>query len=426
MVLAGVGLLVSGCVSVHVSGSAPPQRSPASVIGAPSRVTGSGVTTRVEPGCTTASQPGRVLPATATAMTSVPSPKASHGVEITPFGVAISAGGRWAFASLGAALGVLQLSPGHPATLVRTVALPVHTAGAALTPNGRLLVLAGGPGAVVISVRAAESGHGRVVLGELAAPARGRAGAIEVTTSPDSRYAFVSLEGAGQIAVFDLAKALARGFGAGAYVGAVPTQLAPVGLAMSPDGRWLYSTSEAVSLAEVQRNISASASAGEIGTLEVVNVRKAESDPAAAVVARVTAGCNPVRVVTSADGGVVWVTARESDALLAFSAAELRTSPSQALLADVQVGEAPVGLALASAGSLVVVADSNRFDTAGSRASLAVVSVADALAGRPALVGYLPAGEFPRDMAASPDGSTVLVANYASAQLETVNASDLP
>ena len=104
-----------------------------------------------------------------------------------------------------------------------------------------------------------------------------------------------------------------------------------------------------------------------------------------------TSGCNPVRVITSANGRVVWVTARASDALLAFSAARLRTDPGDALLADVPVGEAPVGLALVGNGTMVVVADSDRFSSAGQHASLAVVDVADALAGKPALLGYLPA-----------------------------------
>jgi DNA-binding beta-propeller fold protein YncE len=155
-------------------------------------------------------------------------------------------------------------------------------------------------------------------------------------------------------------------------------------------------------------------------------VASAESDPATSVVTRVPAGCNPVRVTTSANGSVVWVTARASDALLAFSAARLQASPRSALLADVAVGEAPVGLALVRDGSLIVVADSNRFDVSGQHASLAVVDVRAALAGRPALLGYLPAGAFPRDVAANPSGSAVLVANFASSQVESVNVAGLP
>ena len=59
--------------------------------------------------------------------------------------------------------------------------------------------------------------------------------------------------------------------------------------------------------------------------LEVISLRRAERDPARSVVAAVQAGYLPVRVITSADGTVVWVTARASDALLAYSAARLRS-----------------------------------------------------------------------------------------------------
>jgi DNA-binding beta-propeller fold protein YncE len=394
------------------AGSSAPSKGTASPAAA---VIGTGAVSRSLPPCTTAIQPAPSLPASATAMIkgSPPGIPAGSLPDGAPFGVAVSGGGQWAFVSVGTTLAVLHLSPGRPADVVHWITLPEDTAGVALTPDGRYLLLAGGAGAVVVSVSAAERGSPRAVLGRLAAPGAVQAGAIEV--SSDGRYAFVSLEDADQIAVFDLAAALADGFrGSDGYVGAIPTQLAPVGLAVSPDGQWLYSTSEEQSSGTL------------VGTLAVISVPKAESDPAASVVDRVAAGCNPVRVVTSADGSVVWVTARASDALLAFSADRLRTDPSHALLADVQLGEAPVGLALAKHGTVIVVADSNRFAAAGQSASLAVVDVPDALAGRPALVGYLPAGLFPRDMAAGPGGGTVLVANYVSGQIETVNLAALP
>lgn len=148
--------------------------------------------------------------------------------------------------------------------------------------------------------------------------------------------------------------------------------------------------------------------------------------PAHSVVATVTAGCSPVRVITSADGGVVWVTARESDMLLAFYAARLLTDPAHALAARVEVGEASVGLALVDGGQRIVVADSNRFGAKGASSTLAVVNVAAALAGKPALAGYLPAGGFPRQMALEPDGRTLLVTDCMSGQLETVDVASLP
>ncbi len=265
----------------------------------------------------------------------------------------------------------------------------------------------------MISVRAAETGGKHAMVGVLAGTSR-TLGAIEVAVSPDGRYAFVSDEVSDVISVFNLSRALARGFRRGYFVGTIPTQEAPVGLAFSPDGRWLYSTSEAE---RADTNI---------GSLTVIDVAKAEIDPARSVVARTAAGCNPVRVITSDNGRVVWVTARASDALLAFSASKLRADPAHALLADVRVGELPVGLALIRDGSMIVVADSNRFDVSGKSSSLAVVDVPDALAGRPALVGYLPAGTFPREMALEPDGRTLLVTDFGSAQLEAVNVAALP
>jgi DNA-binding beta-propeller fold protein YncE len=405
-------LLTAGCAS---AGSTVLSRGTAS---SRAGAVGTGAVTRSQPRCTTATQSARSLPAGSTAMTKA-SPRGvpAGTAEDSPFGVVVTAGGRWAFVSVGTGLGVLRLSAGRPADVVHWISLPESTSGAALTPDGRYLLLAAGAGAVVVNVPAAEQGSSQAVLGELSVPGAGGSGtnsAIEVAVSADGRYAFVSLEYADQIAVFDLAQAIASGFSANSYAGAIPMQVADVGLAVSPDGRWLYGTSEG------------KGPGTDVGTLSVISVPMAESDPVASLVARVTAGCEPVRVITSADGSVVWVTARASDALLAFSAGRLRTDPTHALLADVRVGEAPVGLALAKRGSLMVVADSNRFGASGKSASLAVVDVPDALAGRPALVGYLPAGLFPRDMAAGPGGGTVLVANYDSGQIETVNGAALP
>jgi DNA-binding beta-propeller fold protein YncE len=92
----------------------------------------------------------------------------------------------------------------------------------------------------------------------------------------------------------------------------------------------------------------------------------------------------------------------------------------------VQVGEAPVGLALVDHGSQIVVADSNRFLARGAASSLAVVNVGAALAGKPALAGLLPAGGLPREMVPEPDGRVLLVTNYASGQVEVVNVAGLP
>jgi hypothetical protein len=310
-------------------------------------------------------------------------------------------------------------------------------AGAAVTPDGRYLLVADGSGAVVLSVARAEAGTAGAVLGVLAAPRQANGppgGAIEVAVSPDSRFVFVTLEYDGEAVVFNLEAALAHGFGGAAYVGAIPLGNAAVGMAVSPDGRWLYATSEgavarqhpvALGSTRCQGHVPGTRPGEPPGTLTVVDLRRAESDPAQSVTATVDAGYQPVRVVTAANGTEVWVTARASDDLLCFSAARLAADPAHALVAVTRVGSEPVGLAAVRGGTLIVVADSNRFGAAGQNSTLSVVDAGAALAGRAAIVGDLPAGGFPRDMSLSPDG-TLLVSDYASGQVQAIATADLP
>ena len=129
----------------------------------------------------------------------------------------------------------------------------------------------------------------------------------------------------------------------------------------------------------------------------------AESRPSRSVIGTVAAGYNPTRVAPSADGTTVWVADRGGDQLLAFSATNLRADPAHSQLAAVQVGEAPVGLALVKGDRELVVADSNRFGTPGAAAKLTVVRTTAALAHHQALVGTISTGTFPREIALEPD-----------------------
>jgi DNA-binding beta-propeller fold protein YncE len=399
------------------------------------------------PACSTATAASAGLGSVRTAML---------GTGGSPFGVAVTPDGRYGFAAVlgggtgGSVIDVLRMATtaSGPPVLVRSIPVAGRPLGETITPDGRYLLAADGNGAVVISVARAESGAAGAVLGMLAAPGGTGPGglsgsAIEVATSRDGRYAFVTLEYDQRAAVFNLADAVSRGFSSADYAGSIPLGQAAVGLAVSPDGRWLYATSEAAAPAQHPVGITAPAARGEPalsasqaaragvvpdeppGTLTVIDVQRAETNPAHSVVATVEAGCQPVRVVTAADGTQVWVTARASDDALCFAAARLVTDPSHALVAAVRVGEAPVGLAAVRDGTLIVVADSNRFSAPGAHADLTVISVADALHGRPAIVGDIPAGMFPRDMTAAPDG-TVLVSNFSSGQVETVDTATIP
>jgi DNA-binding beta-propeller fold protein YncE len=340
-----------------------------------------------------------------------------------PDGVTTTDDGRWSFASLQGPSGRIAVSSdgSFAPVLIRTIPVPAGgVSGLAVTHDGKVLLAAAGRGAVVVSVKGATDGAAQPVLGALAAPDRGASaggGAGEIVVSPDDRFAFVSLEGAGAIAVFDLRAAAADGFaGGGGFIGTIPVGVAPLGVAISPDGRWLYATSE----------LAREPGGAAHGSLTVIDLRRAEIDPAHSVVAAAVAPCHPVRVAASPDGRTVWVAARTGNELLGFSVAKLLSQPRQALVAAVRVGEQPIGVAVVDGGRRVIIADSNLLDARGAIARLTVVDAGAALRGEPALVGAVRAGKLPSEIAVEPSGHTLLVNNSGSGQLEAVNLAQIP
>jgi DNA-binding beta-propeller fold protein YncE len=359
------------------------------------------------PGCSTQVTAGPALVASRPAQVSVPG---------DPTGVAASPDGRWAFAALSqgpdggepriAVLSVEKTS--GRLTLVRLVTLPGSLTGAwgmTASPDGRLLLVAGGAGTAVLSLPKLESGTADPVLGVL--PTTG-AGAFEAAVSTDDHYAFVTAEDTGDLYVFNLASALRGGFGAaGVAVGTVPLDTGAVGIAISPDGTLIYVTT--------YRQV------GPYGRLWVVNAARAERAAGSrAIVASAPAGCQPVRVVLSDDGQYAWVSTIQSNAVLAFDTATLRQHPSAALRAVVRVGSEPVGLAVVNGGRTVLATDSDRGLVAASsgQTGVSVISTAAALAGRPALVGLLPAGQFPRELSYDATDGSVLMSDFASARVQ--------
>ncbi len=273
-------------------------------------------------------------------------------------------GNGYAFVTTGNAVAVLRTSTGLAPALVTTIPAPGANKGITLTPDGKFALAAAGSGAVVINVAAAISGDASPIAGTLTSPTG--SGAVEVTVTANGQYALVTLQDSAEMAVFNLA----RGFGPAAFVGYVPLAAQPVGIAAY--GTWVY----VVSLA---------------GTLAVLNLHTAETDPAHAVVATVRAGCGAARALVSGDGTIVWVTARDSDTLLAFSTARLRTKSAGALIARVAVGEAPLGETFTDHGARILIADSNLDGRPGVTSNIAVVSTASALRAA-ACAARLPAG----------------------------------
>ena len=357
-----------------------------------------------------------VLPGCGTAVASAPKlakvRTATVSVVGNPFTVQATPDGKYSFVTLGNSIAVLKNGASLAPTQFSTFSAPGAKRGAAITHNGRYLLAAANSGAIVVNVAAAEQGSTIPIVGTLTSP-YGQ-GAVEVAISPDDKFAFVTLQNSASLVVFNLASALANGFGPADVVGRVKLGQQPVGMAISPDGKWLYATSMARTKTPHPSQ----------GTITVISLHRAEVKPAAAVKSVAAAGCSPVRLLAS--GNDVWVTARESDTLLCFSATSLRTDPGHSLIARVNVGAAPLGLVLAKNGSRILVANSDLHNQPGATSSLAVISTSAALAGGHALLGVIGSGMVPREFALESGGKTLLVTNSNSGNVQAIDVGSLP
>jgi DNA-binding beta-propeller fold protein YncE len=349
-----------------------------------------------------------------------------------PFGIAVSHDGKAVFVTTDTTLQVFKTGPGGSLTprsqypVASPVASPGHPGRVAtavvLTPDGKYLLVAADDGIHVLDAAAAEAGtsSASVDIGTLNVPGVSQGGrAINVAVTPNGKYAFVSLQFADVVGVFNLANALSQGDFNSAYIGSLNVGTQPVGLAISPDGKTLYATNFVQSEATP-------------GTLTVIDVARATTpgEQKAAEINHVQTGCMPARIAVTSDNSTVWVTMRQSNFLLGYSPSRLRTAPDKALIAKVHVGQWPINLALVNNESRIVVSDNNGTDTSpkstSSAHNLAVVDPGAALNGKSALIGYIPSGVTPREIAVSPDGKFLYVVDREAAQVQVVDLSKLP
>jgi Lactonase, 7-bladed beta-propeller len=361
----------------------------------------------------------------------------------SPFAVTPTPDGRYVFASLsGGTSGIAIIKQDRTsASLVRVLATGGGAWGLTVTRNGRYLLdtvqppsSSGTPeGVQIIDIRKAIAGEPGAILGTVATGAG--SGPIEVALSNDGRYVFATNEDNETVSVIDFRRALASGGAASSLIGNIPVEQLPVGIAFSPDGRYAYVSNEAANPTDPGYNptacntptgIGTGTTPGPAGTLTVVDLSKAERDPAQSVLASVYAGCSPVRVVLSQDGRVAWVTARAEDNVLAFSTRRLLSDPSHARLSTTPVGVAPVGIQLLDHDRLIAVADSNRFTT-GQAGSISILDYRKALqgSGASATVGTFASGNFPRQWGLSDNGRFLYLTEFSSNILGIFPVSDL-
>jgi DNA-binding beta-propeller fold protein YncE len=357
-----------------------------------------------------------------------------------PFSTVSTPDGCWLFVSLTTSnpksydgVALLRRSQGK-IEVVKVFPVAGSPTGMVLTHDGKLLVVADGD--YVVFMDAA-----RMIAGGPADPVLGYIkdgefpGSVYVNVTPDDRLLFVSDESEQAVTVIDLAKARAEGFKETAIIGRVPTGRAPIALTFSPDGRRLYTTSQIapesykwpVECKPEGADPATATPRFPQGAIIVVDVERARTDPANSVTAKVPAGCSPVRLAITPGGERVFVTARNSNALLGFDTSKFADDPAHALLGSVPVGTSPVGVAVVNEGKLVFVTNSNRFaKDRNARQTMTVIDATKVSEGAAAVLGSVPAGSFPREFGVSPDRRTLFVANYNSSELEVIDLARLP
>jgi YVTN family beta-propeller protein len=351
-----------------------------------------------------------------------------------PFSTVAIRDGCWLFVSLTSsnpksANGVAMLSRAAGRITLKKV-FPVESSptGMVITHDGKLLIVADDEYVVFMDVLRMTSGQGDPILGYIS---DGRfSGSVYVNVTADDKFLFVSDENTEKITVINLEKARAEGFKETARVGTIPVGMAPIALTFSPDGKWLYTTSQ-IAPKSLNWPIACKPEGADPATAKeeyaqgaiiVVDVVRAQTDPAHSIVANVPAGCSPVRLAISPSGDRVYVTARNSNSLLAFDTGTMRSDSEHAQVGKVPVGSSPVGVAVVNDGKFVLVTNSNRFaKDQTARQTLTVIDASRASEGQAAIMGSVPAGIFPREFGQSPDGRTLFVANYLSNELEVID-----
>ncbi len=321
---------------------------------------------------------------------------------------------------------LVDRSKGDP-RLVRVLALEGSPYGMVLTHDGRTLIVASDDRVAFIDAARLIGGSPGAVLGYLTdAPLAGR---FYANVTRDDRWLFVSDESERSISVIDLVRARASKFGAGSVVGRIPTGRAPIALAFSPDDRLLYTTSQEAPASFGWPAVCRAPGSDTArfqnryprGVVMVIDVARATREPASAVVGAVAAGCNPVRLVTSPQGDVAYVTARTDNELLAYDTKNLLADPVHALIGRVPVGSAPVGVTTLNCGRWVAVTNTNRFGASDARPSMTLIDARRMTAGGAAVLGTLPTGAFPRELSVTPDQRTLLLTNFDSKTLAVID-----
>jgi DNA-binding beta-propeller fold protein YncE len=218
-----------------------------------------------------------------------------------------------------------------------------------------------------------------------------------------------------------------------AIIGRIPVGISPIALTFSKDERWLFTTSEIADpewgwpRTIVREGARSDREKVPEGAVIVIDALKARLNPQHSVVARIAAGGSPVRAALSPDGTRLFVTARNSDAVLVFETADLTSGHDRVKPVVIPVGKSPVPVILTNDGRFALVGNSNRFSADVTKNStLSVLETSRVGTALDPVIGYIPCGAFPRNFCLGSDGRSLFLTNFQSASILVIDSDRLP
>jgi DNA-binding beta-propeller fold protein YncE len=282
------------------------------------------------------------------------------------------------------------------------------------------------------------SGNGDPVLGYMKDKRLAIAFAVAITK--DDSLLFASQGETSWVSIIDLQKARTQGFSTSAIVGGFPIGDPTMGLALSPDERYLYLNSTdapnsgnwpltCVPSQLGSNNLvgpNAGTQARRDGGIVAIDLQLAESGSSNPVIGSTRSGCGANRLALSPDGDQAYVTLTADNSVVAFDLRPVKTGAAPALIGRVPTGPAPVDIVLVDGGKKIVVAISNQAARKpNDRETLNVIDAARVSEGPRAILGTIPAGGDPRNLRVTADGRALLVTNQASGTLEIIDLERL-
>ncbi|KAI4600630.1 hypothetical protein KJ359_000989 [Pestalotiopsis sp. 9143b] len=291
-----------------------------------------------------------------------------------------------------------------------------------LTKDKENAYVATGYGAVVFDVPRALAGRNDSAVGVLSNNGLAGRSSIELQITADDQFVFVSQEFGsnatyqrGAVEVYNITRHENRTVESH-WRGFIALGFATIGQQFSTDHSLLFVTSEMNGTATSLNETS--------GIISVLDVAKLRTYVGQALVKKVDAGCHPVRAAMSLDGRHLWVSQREANQVMAFDTAKLADNTStEALVATVNTGTSPIGITAIK--NHILTADSNRFGYSNASTGVTFVNAAGALAEGRIAFPQVPTGPFPRALAVSPNGKTVLVSEFDGGTIRALDVSSV-